>query len=904
MELLILLLCYFDIITDSGQRENPQGLPRRPAQLNKQGQEVTVGLNSFKVTKFGSKPVYQYDVMMRGNDIEKRIVIKKVWGSNAVTSRLGQGWIFDGNKLAWSLKKEAQEVRIDVDLDAERAERDPSKPSNDKNKYNVALRYTNAVKFEVLTAFLNGKTDWNNSCLEAINFFDHLMRQTPSSKFFQLKRSFFAQGNDRLKLGGAVEAFKGVYASLRIAYYGPGLGAGLAVNVDVANGTFWEQLPLVQVMGALTNCPGTDALARNFANSTKDWRKSAMYTQLKRLRHVRVFSTHRGVNDEYCIETILGKDVKTFEFKQNEGRPEEKTVSLQDYYRGAYKINPQPGLPIVEMTKKVGPPGKKKSVVLPVDVLRILPNQRYAFKLDEKQTSSMIKFAVSLPQDRWKGIQTGVNMLDRNKDPYLQNYGLEIGAQRTEVKARVLPTPDVTFANGSIPGTQAGQGRWRIDGKKFATPNSKPIKAWGVCVIQDPREAPDQQATAAFFKQFVSIYKAHGGQFANESPVIQPGQLNKGGEMITDIWNATGNKNQARPEILFFVLPKKDSNVYKNIKKSCEVRYGVVSQCLQARHVKTNQAQYISNVCMKVNAKLGGSTCRATSKVMAKIAPNHAKIPTMAIGIDVSHAAPGSDQGSMAAITMSLNADLTRYAAHCNTNGHRVELVTKTNILDLENYVKHWVSTTGKGALPSRVVYFRDGVSEGQYQQVITQEVADLKELFHNIDPKKQVQFTVLIGSKRHHVRFFPLGNGGDRNGNPKPGTLVETGVTHPYEFDFYLCSHAAIKGTARPMHYYCLLNEAGMSPEEIQQMLYEHCYQYARATTPVSQFPAIYYAHLASNRAVAHENRPAVSSGKKEAGVKHGQTASSSSDKTPTEIPPLMALNNQMGIRLAMWYI
>ena len=76
----------------------------------------------------------------------------------------------------------------------------------------------------------------------------------------------------------------------------------------------------------------------------------------------------------------------------------------------------------------------------------------------------------------------------------------------------------------------------------------------------------------------------------------------------------------------------------------------------------------------------------------------------------------------------------------------------------------------------------------------------------------------------------------------------------HPHENDFYLCSHAAIKGTARPTHYHVILNEAGMSNDELQTILYEQVYQYARATTPVSMHPAVYYAHIASGRAGTHD--------------------------------------------------
>ena len=65
---------------------------------------------------------------------------------------------------------------------------------------------------------------------------------------------------------------------------------------------------------------------------------------------------------------------------------------------------------------------------------------------------------------------------------------------------------------------------------------------------------------------------------------------------------------KARPQILVFILPSKDAGVYTRIKKSADCRYGVMSQCMQAAHVAKNQPQYHSNVCMKFNAKLGGTT--------------------------------------------------------------------------------------------------------------------------------------------------------------------------------------------------------------------------------------------------------------------------------------------------------
>ena len=95
---------------------------------------------------------------------------------------------------------------------------------------------------------------------------------------------------------------------------------------------------------------------------------------------------------------------------------------------------------------------------------------------------------------------------------------------------------------------------------------------------------------------------------------------------------------------------------------------------------------------------------------------------------------------------------------------------------------------------------------------------------------------TVVVAEKRHHIRFFPpQGGAADKNGNPLPGTIVDRDVTHPFENDVYLCSHVAIQGTARPTHYHMLMDEANVPADKFQALLYDHCYQYQRATTPVS---------------------------------------------------------------------
>ncbi|KIV99831.1 uncharacterized protein PV09_08501 [Verruconis gallopava] len=878
--------------------KNTNPLPQRGGKFNSLGREVNIGLNTFDVTSLPIKPAQQYDVtIVSDKGVPSRAVQMKVWKSNTLRNALGQGsWLYDGNKLAWATIR-VKTLTLSVDLGAEEG----SKP-NPKNIFHVRVAPTKQVSFTTLQSFLDGRASFDISILETLSFLDHLLREAPSQKFTQIKQNFFARGGERFALGCGVEAYKGVFASVRMTLNAQ-RKPGLSVNVDVANGTFFMQMDLIDCATQVCRARNVDDFRSMFEKSRGNWHKSNMYKFLKSFTHVSVLKKYdvQG-RKEVKVYKFLPKDPYEAQFKKEERDNQgnviaSRTVSIAEYFKQKYNLSCKRGLPVVELSRK--------GEMVPIEGLTLVPNQRYRTKLDERQTSNMIKFAVTAPNDRWAAVEHGLRMLDWGNDPYLRAYGMRISATPTQVRGRILTTPEPTFSGSKVDARSAAQGRWRIDGKKFYLPNSRPLKNWGFCVV-DVGRGPciSQQQAKAFADRFKQIALAHGMNVGGPPHLVVVKAV-RGGEMISDAWNGTGNNFQAKPNILFFVVPTKDTDLYRRIKKSCECRYGVVSQVLQSAHVERCQDQYISNVCMKVNAKLGGGTCIA-SGMLTRMNPKWAKVPTMIIGADVSHASPGDDSsGSKAAFTISLDKHFVRFAAECETNGSRVEIIS-THIIEskLKAMVQAWAKSYG-GHTPHQVIYFRDGVSEGQFQFVLNQEVADMKAMFLSINPKIEPKFTVIVCGKRHHVRFFP-GKSGDRNGNPIPGTLVESGVTHPFEIDFYLASHAAIKGTARPVHYNVIANENNYEIPFIEQLTFEHCLQYVRSTTPVSMVPAVYYAHLASNRATAHKNEATISSGKKEAyeKAKKDVKSSSSSDQTAFEIPPLIPLNNAQGIASTMWYI
>lgn len=188
----------------------PTPLPPRTAP-SKLGQAAKIGLNTFNVTEYPTKPVYQYDVMINKGD-DKRGLIKSIWESQAVKKAIGDDFIWDGNLLAWSTKNLDREIRLQVDLDQEKG-RGP-KPGKKPDVHRFTMRKTGKVHFDVLQSYLARKCDWDNVILEAINFLDHLLRDGPSKRLTAIKRSFFQRGEQRFDLGSGVEAFKGAYQSL------------------------------------------------------------------------------------------------------------------------------------------------------------------------------------------------------------------------------------------------------------------------------------------------------------------------------------------------------------------------------------------------------------------------------------------------------------------------------------------------------------------------------------------------------------------------------------------------------------------------------------------------------------------------------------------------------------------
>ena len=77
-----------------------------------------------------------------------------------------------------------------------------------------------------------------------------------------------------------------------------------------------------------------------------------------------------------------------------------------------------------------------------------------------------------------------------------------------------------------------------------------------------------------------------------------------------------------------------------------------------------------------------------------------------------------------------------------------------------------------------------------------------------------------IVVEKRHRTRFLLMQkNQADRSGNHPPGIVVDTGIVHSFEIDFFLQSHGSLIGTSELAHYNVLCDENRIMSDSHQEL-------------------------------------------------------------------------------------
>ena len=273
--------------------------------------------------------------------------------------------------------------------------------------------------------------------------------------------------------------------------------------------------------------------------------------------------------------------------------------------------------------------------------------------------------------------------------------------------------------------------------------------------------------------------------------------------------------------------------------------------------------QYFGNVALKFNLKSGG--INQTIDKLGII--NEGK--TMVVGIDVTHPSPGSKltAPSVAAMVTSNDKLLGQWSGICRLQSQaRDEMVSELEFM-LTNQLKIWAKRNK--AFPENILIYRDGVSEGQYNSLLINELPKIRNACRLVYPadytkKGLPRISIVVCGKRHHTRFYPKDTDStDSKSNCPAGTVVDRSITESRNWDFFLQPHQCLMGTARPCHYFVAIDEIfntfkvklphKTSADALEELTHNMCHLFGRATKAVSLCPPAYYADLLCTRMRAY---------------------------------------------------
>ncbi|KAH7576684.1 hypothetical protein JRO89_XS01G0130800 [Xanthoceras sorbifolium] len=747
-----------------------------------------------------------------------------------------------------------------------------SKLSFRSKTFKVEISYSAKIPLKSIALALKGN-EVDSGTQDALRVLDIALRQQAASRGCLLVRQSFFHDDSRnfVDVGGGVTGVRGFHSSFR-----PTQG-GLSLNMDVSTTMILKPGPVIDFLIANQNVREPRYI---------DWAKAK-----KMLKNLRVKPRHRnmefkiiGLSEKPCNQQFFPMKVKNSD-GANEGDTFEITV--YDYFTKhcGIELTFSAYLPCLD----VGKP--KRPNYLPVELCSLVSLQRYTKSLSSMQRASLVEKSRQKPQERMRTLTDAVKNYRYDEDPVLSACGISIEKQLTQVDGRILETPMLKVGNNEdcIP----RNGRWNFNNKSLLKPIR--IERWIVVnfsarcdsshISRELINSGRKKGIVGFYvldclvlycSSMISIFVLHLSQlycllalslahshsiydaFVKEIDrpftLIEEDQQSRRASPVARVERMVEqmkSKLPGPPEFILCVLPeRKNSDIYGPWKKKCLSDMGIPTQCIAPAKIND---QYLTNVLLKINSKLGGINSLLAMEHSSHI-PLIKDTPTLILGMDVSHGSPGrSDIPSIAAVVGSRCWPLiSRYRASVRTQSSKMEMIDAlykplANGTDdgiIRELLMDFYQTSNQ-CKPKQIIVFRDGVSESQFNQVLNIELDQIVKLiaYQHLGEADVPKFTVIVAQKNHHTKLFQA-NGPE---NVPPGTVVDTKVVHPRNYDFYMCAQAGMIGTSRPAHYHVLLDEIGFTPDVLQNLIHSLSYVYQRSTTAISIVAPICYAHLAA---------------------------------------------------------
>lgn len=455
-------------------------------------------------------------------------------------------------------------------------------------------------------------------------------------------------------------------------------------------------------------------------------------------------------------------------------------------------------------------------IFIPAEYIKLPPGQSYK-RLLSIASEELMRFAVQPPKVNKDFIcGPGRAVLNLDNNTLLTSFGITVGNGLVRVPGRELPEPKLVYRNinggEKQPKPQKREkGTWNLTGKKVAVPG-KEVRRWTYM-----HSLSDRSKVRAEINALVSAMKDMGINI-NAAPTASYYNPEFSKDTIAEVFGELG-KRKPRLQLLLVVLPTDNARIYDWVKQKGDIESGVHTVCLLQNKFVRAGPDYYANVGLKVNLKFRGVNHRLESPHELISAGK-----TMFVGYGVTHptslgATSSSDAPSIAGLVASMDPGLSQWPAWTWSIPSKEEMVQNDLQSIFKACLEHWktwerfpksgprLSTRNRRrALPDNIIIYRDGVSQGQFTQVLDRELREIRAACREVSWGEKPRLTIIVSVKRHSTRFYPENPDDEnsnndragkkkRDGNPKAGTVVDRGVTSVHYWDFFLQAHKATQG-------------------------------------------------------------------------------------------------------------
>ncbi|OAL31298.1 hypothetical protein AYO20_08208 [Fonsecaea nubica] len=731
---------------------------------------------------------------------------------------------------------------------------------------------------------------------------------------------------EKVNLGEGLQAIRGFFMSARAAT------ARILVNVQVKYGAFFQEGSLEGLINVFVTQNGNNKrkletfLRRLSVSVTHIQRRDRSRKVIPRIKQIFGLASE-GDGQQQVHKPVVHsfgagpKEVKFFlaaadpgsqtqrqrpggGSNSSSGATQGRYVSVYDFFKQTYNLVIRDiSLPIVNVGNKQNPS------YLPAQVCHVIGGQHTLTKLSPPQTQNMIKYAVRSPDQNARFIATsGVSLLGISPmNATLNNFGLGIKPNFVCVPGRVLDTPRILYQGKGVTNPRAAS--WNLQNVRFSTRSNLPY--WTYLAISMRGSASpwgSEQSLLTALDGFTQKLQELGITAVNHTPgmnlTLDHSTMER--QIDNSIHLFMHSERRKPPGFLLVILPSKDTRIYNRVKTACDVKEGLLNVCAVAsKFVKPYNDQYFANLALKVNLKLGGRNHSLDNQKLGIVAEGK----TMIVGLDVTHPSPSSAKTapSVSGIVASVDNWLGQWPAELLIQPPGQEMITGLQPL-IQSRLQLWQKVNK--SLPDNILVYRDGVSEGLYNLVLEKELPSFRAACKELYPPDKTKsgfpsITIIIVGKRHNTRFYPTKEtDADRSSNPPNGTIVDRGITEARNWDFFLQAHTALQGTARPAHYYIVLDEIfrrlpvkppfGNPADMLEDLTHNLCYLFGRATKAVSICPPAYYADLLCERARCYLS-----------GLFDPEVSESGSTSTQsTQLPDQSAVRLHPNVQNSMFYV